>query len=118
MKEQNLIYKSDTQEFIDKVASLIKSKDVEEKDLYSMADYSHFDGLLQDKEYMKDFKRKLDMRSKFDKYRGDAFLFQREKKTIIKTKDAIDYFLPLSVDLPESFDLNNLYKIYLECKNK
>lgn len=118
MKEQNLIYKSDTQEFINKVASLIKSKDVKEKDLYSMADYPHFDGLFQDKEYMKDFKRKLDMRSKFDKYRGDAFLFQREKKTIIKTKTAIDYFLPLSVDLPECFDLNHLYKLYLECKAK
>lgn len=55
---------------------------------------------------------------KFNQYRGEAFLFQREKapNTFFTSEDAPSYFLPLSYNLPPVYDLNNLNRIMLECE--
>lgn len=54
---------------------------------------------------------------KFNKYRAEAFLFQREKepKAMI-VKNSPVYLLPMRYDLPPELDLNNLYKIYTQCR--
>ena len=55
----------------------------------------------------------------FNKYRGDAFLFQRAKKpTAFSENYEIEYFLPLTEDLPPQYDLNNLHRIMQECEAK
>ena len=55
----------------------------------------------------------------FNKYRGDAFLFQRAKKpTAFSESYEIEYFLPLTEDLPPQYDLNNLHRIMQECEAK
>ena len=57
---------------------------------------------------------------KFNQYRGEAFLFQREKEpnVFITDKNTTSYFLPLKTNLPPEYDLNNLNRIMLECENK
>ena len=54
---------------------------------------------------------------KFNKYRAEAFIFQREKepKAIIVKNNPV-YLLPMRYDMPPELDLNNLYKIYSQCK--
>ncbi len=55
---------------------------------------------------------------KFNQYRGEAFLFQREKEpSTYAYVGAFDYFLPLKQNIPPIYDLNNLYRIMLECEN-
>ena len=55
---------------------------------------------------------------KFNKYRGEVFLFQKEKEpTSSANKNKKEFFLPLKYDIPQELDMNNLYKIYLKCKN-
>lgn len=53
---------------------------------------------------------------KFNLYRAEAFLFQKEKepKAIIAKNQPV-YLLPMRYDLPPELDLNNLYQVYLQC---
>lgn len=55
---------------------------------------------------------------KFNQYRGEAFLFQRDKEpnTFAYNSD-FDYFLPLRQNIPPIYDLNNLNRIMHECEN-
>lgn len=55
---------------------------------------------------------------RFNQYRGDAFIFQREKEpnVFVEKQDVAPYFLPLKSSLPPQYDLNNLYKIMSECE--
>ena len=56
---------------------------------------------------------------KFNLYRGEVFLFQKEKEpSVVLNQEAEEYFLPLKYSIPRELDMNNLYKIYLQCKNK
>ena len=76
---------------------------------------------------------------KMNKYRGESFLFQREKEPMFNENRGEEYFLPLRYNipyqeiLPEKFykklvedygivgnpyDFNNLYKIYKVCRAK
>lgn len=60
-----------------------------------------------------------ELKEKFNKYRGDAFIFQREKDpSTYYVQNTVEYFLPLKYDLPPQYDLNNLYRIMLECEGK
>ena len=56
---------------------------------------------------------------KMNQYRGDAFLFQREKEpnAFVGALDTPPYFLPLKYNLPPVYDLNNLYRIMIECEH-
>lgn len=52
----------------------------------------------------------------FNKYRGEVFLFQKEKEpTSSANKNKREFFLPLKYDIPQELDMNNLYKLYLKC---
>ena len=55
---------------------------------------------------------------KFNQYRGEAFLYQREKEpnAFIGNSNVPSYFLPLRANIPPEFDLNNLNRIMLECE--
>ena len=60
-----------------------------------------------------------DLKDKFNKYRGDTFIFQREKDpSTYYARNTVEYFLPLKYDLPPQYDMNNLYRIMLECEGK
>lgn len=59
-----------------------------------------------------------DLLQTFNRYRGDAFIFQREKQPTTFADDDLDFFLPLKYNLPARFDLNNLYRIMKECDEK
>ena len=55
----------------------------------------------------------------FNKYRGEVFLFQKEKEpTSSVNKHKKEFFLPLKYDIPQELDMNNLYKLYLKCNEK
>lgn len=76
---------------------------------------------------------------KFNKYRADSFLFQREKEPVLTDERSIEYFLPLKYNIPyqeiispkfykklveeygivgNPYDFNNIYKIYKVCRPK
>lgn len=108
-----LVEKADTSSYIDKILALSRAKDIKESDLSLLVDRSDFELNYIDSEYMEKFKSKVEKHEKFKAYRAQAFLFQREKKTS-SGDGRREYFLPLSVDLPEEYDLNNLYDLYLK----
>ena len=110
-----LLYDDDSKEYKEKIQSLLRSKDINKEDLKMLIERAELEADYQDKETLKMIKQKAERYEKFNDYRAQAFLFQREKKVVTKNSD-IEYFLPLSVDLPHQFDLNELNKIYRECK--
>ncbi len=76
---------------------------------------------------------------KFNKYRADSFLFQREKEPVLTEERGAEYFLPLKYNIPykdlispkfykklvdeygivgNPYDFNNIYKIYKVCRPK
>lgn len=57
---------------------------------------------------------------RFNQYRSEAFLFQKEREpnTFLHRSGTPSYFLPLSSNLPPELDLNNLNRIMLECDLK
>ncbi len=76
---------------------------------------------------------------KFNKYRADSFLFQREKEPVLTAERGPEYFLPLKYNIPykdmispkfykklvdeygivgNPYDFNNIYKIYKVCRPK
>ena len=117
MNNKLIWWKSDKQELITKFSSLLKTKDIKEDDLALLLDSEKYEVDLLDKEKIKELKTRAEKNSKFKSYRAQAFLFQREKKTSnINTQK--EFFLPLSEDLDSCFDINNLYQLYLDCKNK
>ena len=109
---------SDSPEYIAKYKSLSRSKDYKEKDLELLFEDSIYELMISDTEMVKELKRKSEQFEKFKSYRAQAFLFQRDKKTINDGPVENEYFLPLSEDLPHDFDLNNLHKIFLQCREK
>lgn len=60
----------------------------------------------------------------FNKYRGNVFLFQREKAPHIrKNKQYIERFLPIKDEIQDGelrdlLDMNNLYELFIECNAK
>ena len=112
----NLIKDSDSPEYASKVKALIKTKDIDEKDLSLLIEKAEYQTEYMDKDKLKALRQKADKYDRFSKYRAQAFLYQREKKAIQRYDDTIEYFLPLNEDLPMELDLNNLNKIYLKCK--
>ncbi len=114
--DENLVEKNDNQEYANKVAALLRAKDVDESDLKILAERTELEANYQDKEYLKNFKIKANNNKKFSEYRAEAFLFQRGKQ-VPSTNCGDEYFLPLNVDLSAEYDLNNLYKIYKQCNN-
>lgn len=116
VSNEKLVSQEDHKEFVDKIKTLLKTKDIKEDDLQLLIDKAHFELDYNNKDYMKAFKYKLEQHEKFKTYRAQAFLYQREKK-VTSGKGMVEYFLPLSEDLPPEFDLNYLYKLYLKAKN-
>lgn len=116
--EENLVKDTDSPEYQAKIKSLLKSKDIQSKDLSILLEHAEYAINYADKEAIKALKQKAEKQERFAAYRAQAFLYQREKKVSSFGSDAPEYFLPLSVDLPPKFDLNHLYKIYLECKER
>ena len=76
---------------------------------------------------------------KFNKYRADSFLFQREKEPVLTEERGAEYFMPLKYHIPyqdlippkfykklvdeygivgNPYDFNNIYKIYKVCRPK
>lgn len=76
---------------------------------------------------------------KFNKYRADSFLFQREKEPRTSTGEVAEFFLPLKYDIPyqklisdkdyqflaetygiigNPYDFNNIFKIYKVCREQ
>ena len=76
---------------------------------------------------------------KMNKYRGESFLFQREKEPMFNDNREEKYFLPLKYNIPyqeilsekfykklveeygivgNPYDFNNIYKIYKVCRAK
>lgn len=76
---------------------------------------------------------------KFNKYRADSFLFQREKEPVLTSQRGEEYFMPLKYNIPyqeiispkfykklvdeygivgNPYDFNNIYKIYKDCRPK
>ena len=55
---------------------------------------------------------------KFNAYRAEAFLFQRDKEPTTFRRTGNEYFLPLRYDIPQELDFNNLYQVFLKCCNK
>jgi len=54
----------------------------------------------------------------FNKYRGEVFLFQKEKEPTTSTnKNKKEYFLPLKYDISQELDMNNLHKLYQKCRD-
>lgn len=99
----------DLKELDDKLFKILNNKDIDKK-------YKPLVDLVKpltepgNKEYLE----------KFNQYRGDAFIFQREKEpnVFVDIEDeAPAYFLPLKYNLPPVYDLNNLNRIMLECEN-
>jgi hypothetical protein len=113
-----LVWKSDKPEMATKFNSLLKTKEIKEEDLSLLLDSEKYEIEMLDKERVKELKTRLEKLNKFKSYRAQAFLFQREKKTSNINTTGKEFFLPLLEDLDPSFDINNLYQLYLECKNK
>ena len=84
-------------------------------------------------------KQNIPYQEKFNKYRADSFLFQREKEPRTSIEDSAEFFLPLKYDIPyqklisekdyqylvdtfdivgNPYDFNNIYKIYKICRNE
>ena len=76
---------------------------------------------------------------KFNKYRADSFLFQREKEPALTDERGAEYFMPLKYNIPyqdiispkfykklvdeygivgNPYDFNNIYRIYKICRPK
>ncbi len=94
---------------------MLTGKDFDETALDLLSDDYIYDAILADTDAVKELKKKADRFEKFKSYRAQAFLFQREKKTANNSSEHQEYFLPLTEDLPQEFDLNNLYKLYDKC---
>lgn len=60
---------------------------------------------------------KKEILDNFNKQRQDTFLFQREKEPTLYQRSKTS-FLPLKYDIPEKYDINKLYELYLECKGE
>lgn len=63
-----------------------------------------------------------DLKERFNMYRGNVFIFQREKAPHIGTKRT-EYFLPpknefAGYDVDDKFDMNELYRLMQECDKK
>lgn len=114
---EELIKETDSPEYVTKIKSLIRTKDISEQDLSILMEHAEYQVEYQDKELLKSLRQKAEKYEKFSKYRGQAFLYQREKKASSYGDNAREYFLPLSEDMPSEFDLNNLCKIFLKCNN-
>lgn len=112
--EGDLVEKTDSKEYAEKANALLQIKDLEESDLRILAEKTELEANYQDKEYLKNFRIKVNSNKKFSEYRAAAFLYQRGKQ-VPTTNNSDEYFLPLNVDLSAEYDLNNLYKIYKQC---
>ena len=53
---------------------------------------------------------------KFNKYRADSFLFQREKEPVLTAERGPEYFMPLKYNIPyhiiDVTDLNSEYNLF------
>jgi len=63
-----------------------------------------------------------DKKALFNKYRGEAFLFQREREPNSYNfnkagNEQTPYFLPMKYNLPPEYDLNRLYETMKKCDN-
>ena len=108
---------SDPPGFCEKTKMLV-SKDFDESAMELLFESDYYDVLLADTEAVKELKKKEQRLEKFNKYRAEAFLHQREKKHSDRKPDHLEYFLPLKEDLPAELDLNNIRKIYDKCKKE
>lgn len=98
---------NDIKELDDKLFKILNNKDIDKK-------YKPLVDIVKplmepgNKQYLE----------KFNQYRGDAFIFQREKdpNTFFTPENTPSYFLPLKYNLPPAYDLNNLNRIMLECE--
>ena len=108
----NLINDADSPEYVAKIKNMLKSKDFSKEDLPLALESQSGQEFMSEKE-IADLELKVKRHKKFSEYRAKAFLFQREKKYI--DKNSLEYFLPLSEDLPAELDLNNLYRVYQNC---
>lgn len=115
---EKIIQKTDSPEYVSKIKSLLKTKDITEEDLSILLEHPEYDAIYQDKDALKTLRQKAEKYEKFAKYRAQAFLYQREKKATTYSDNTREYFLPLSEDLPPEFDLNNLNRIFLKCKGE
>lgn len=107
---------SDPPGFCEKTKMLV-SKDFDESAMELLFESDYYDVLLADTEAVKELKKKEQRFEKFNKYRAEAFLFQREKKTCSSGPDHVETFKRLTdIDLPLELDLNYLYKIFVKCK--
>lgn len=70
------------------------------------------------KENVEKAKKKIQISELFNKYRSEAFLFQREKAPSTHVRNKKEFFLPLMYDIPEDYDFNHLYDVYLTCAEK
>lgn len=70
------------------------------------------------KENIDKTKKKIQISELFNKYRCEAFLFQREKAASSFSRNKKEYFLPLKYDIPEEYDFNHLYELYSESAEK
>ena len=110
--DNDLINDADSPEFVAKIKNMLKSKDFSKEDLPLVLESQSGQEFMSEKE-IADLELKVKRHKKFSEYRAKAFLFQREKK--YTDKNSLEYFLPLSEDLPAELDLNNLYKVYQNC---
>jgi hypothetical protein len=108
----DLINDADSPEYVAKIKNMLKSKDFSKEDLPLVLESQSGQEFMSEKE-IADLELKVKRHKKFSEYRAKAFLFQREKK--YTDKNSLEYFLPLSEDLPAELDLNNLYKVYQNC---
>lgn len=113
-QDKPAVFKNDPKAYREKVLSLKLTEEEVEllKNEYKYAEDA------QNKEKITALKKKYQQYTTFLRYRAKAFLFQREKKPTMFNKTGKEYFLPLTDDLPDEYDLNRLYNIFLECKNK
>lgn len=99
----------DLKELDDKLFKILNNKDIDKK-YKPLVDIVKPLNEPGNKEYLE----------KFNQYRGEAFIFQREKDPNVfvdLSSDTPAYFLPLKSNLPPVYDLNNLNRIMLECEN-
>ena len=113
-QDKLVMYKNDTKAYREKVLAL---KLTEEDAELLRNEYKYIED-SQNKEKIAALKKKHQQYTTFLRYRAKAFLFQREKKPRAFNSNAKEYFLPLTDDLPDEYDLNRLYNIFLECKKK
>ena len=110
---------SDPPGFCEKTKALT-GKDFDSSALDLLYERDYYDVMLTDTDAVKELKKKEQRFEKFKKYRAEAFLYQREKKTPSSKKlDYVETFKRLTdEDLPIELDLNYLYKIYLKCSKE